>query len=208
VALQRADARLNGGGDRDLRQRFDQARRDLDLVIELARICLSRVTSGNLALYKAKADRDYATAFGDSGLAEIHDPPNRVAARVQASAVHLALTAALDDWAVCATDKDRRDWLLAVAQKADPDPQGWRDRIRDPASWENPVALAELARTVPVSEQSVPLLLALGERLEVAGAEADPLIGVTHIGPTREILPFEPGQIDEQLFRSGLAREG
>jgi serine/threonine-protein kinase len=173
VALQRADARLNGGGGaRDLRQRFDQARRDLDLVIELDRIRLSRITSGNLALYKTKADRDYTRAFADAGLAKAQDPPDVLAARVQASAVRLALTAALDDWAVCVTDKDRRDWLLAVARKADPDPQGWRERIRDPASWEDPVALVELAKAVPVSDQSVSLLLALGERLGAAGGDA------------------------------------
>jgi serine/threonine-protein kinase len=170
-ALQRVEARLNGGGGGDLRQRFDQARHDLDLVIELDRIRLSRVTSGNLALYKTKADQDYARAFGSAGLAKAHDPPDLVAARVHASAVRVALTAALDDWAVCAADKDRRDWLLAVARKSDPDPQSWRDRIRDPASWHDPIALVELAREVPVSEQSVPLLLALGERLEAAGGD-------------------------------------
>src|SRR5262249_7195880 len=141
TALQRAEARLDGGGPRDLCQRFDQARRDLDLVIELDRIRLSRVTSGNvvsrlsrvtsgnLAFYKTKADQDYAKAFSDSGLAGVADPPDRVAARVHASTVRVALLAALDDWAVCAVDKDRRDWLLAVGRAADPDPQGWRDRI-------------------------------------------------------------------------------
>jgi serine/threonine-protein kinase len=172
AALQRADARLNGGGGSGLRQRFDQARRDLDLVIELDRIRLSRLTSGNLALYKTKSDRDYAKAFVEGGLTKASDPPDLVAARVQASAVRLALLAALDDWAVCAADKDRRDWLLAVARKADPDPEGWRDRICDPASWEDKPVLVELARAVPVSERSVPLLLALGERLGTAGGDA------------------------------------
>jgi serine/threonine-protein kinase len=172
AALQQAEARLDGGGAGDLRQRLDQARQELDLVIELDRVRLSRVTSGNLALYKTKADRDYAKAFGDSGLGKVHDPPDLVAARVRASTVHVALLAALDDWAVCAPETDRRDWLLAVARKADPDPQGWRDRIRDPASWEDRAALAELARTVPVSEQPVPVLLALGERLGAAGGNA------------------------------------
>jgi serine/threonine-protein kinase len=176
VALQRADARLNGGWASDLRQRFDQARQDLDLVIELDRIRLSRITSGNLALYKTKADRDYTTAFAESGLAKVHDAPDLVAARVHGSAVRVALLAALDDWAVCAADKGRRDWLLAVARKADPDPQGWRDRIRDLASWEDRAALTELARTVPVDEQPVPLLLALAERLGAAGGDAPGLL--------------------------------
>jgi serine/threonine-protein kinase len=172
VALQQAEARLNGGGAIDLRQRLDQARQDLDLVIELDRIRLNRLTSGNLILYKSKADRDYAKAFEEAGLAKEHDPPVMVAARVRASAVRVALTAALDDWAVCTTDKDRRDWLLAVARQADPDPQGWRDRIRDPASWEDPAALVELALVVPVRDQSVSPLLALGERLQAAGGDA------------------------------------
>jgi serine/threonine-protein kinase len=172
VVLERAEARLDRGGPDNLHEQLGQARHDLDLVIELDRIRLSRVTSGKLALYKTKADQGYAQAFGESGLAEVHDPPDMVAARVQRSAVHVALIAALDDWAVCATEKDRRDWLLAVARSADPDPHGLRDRIRDPASWEDRAALEELTRTMPVSAQPVPLLLALGERLEAAGGDA------------------------------------
>jgi serine/threonine-protein kinase len=188
AALQRAEARLDGSGPRDLRLRLDQARQDLDLVIELDRIRLSRVTSGNvlgnvvsrqsrltsgnLVFYRTKADQDYTKAFGDSGLAKVDDPPDVVAARINASTVQVALLAALDDWAVCAIDKDRRDWLLAVARKADPDLHGWRDRIRDPAVWEDPEPLAELARTVPESGQPVSLLLALAERLGAAGGDA------------------------------------
>jgi serine/threonine-protein kinase len=172
VVLERAEARLDRGGPDDLRRQLGQARQDLDLVTELNRIRLSRVTSGNLALYKTKADRDYTKAFGDAGLAKVPDPPDLVAARVHGSAVRVALMAALDDWAVCATEKDRRDWLLAVARAADPDPHGWRDRIREPASWEDQAALDELVRTVPVGEVSVPLLLALGERLRAARGDA------------------------------------
>jgi serine/threonine-protein kinase len=172
AALQRAEVRLNGGGDSQLRQQLDQARRDLDLVIELDRIRLSRLTSGKLALYKTKADQDYAKAFEDAGLAKADDPPGLAAKRIQASAVRVALNAALDDWSVCAVDKERCDWLLGVARKADPDPNGWGDRIRDPASWEDAPALIELAQVVPAREQSVSLLLALGERLEKAGGDA------------------------------------
>jgi serine/threonine-protein kinase len=182
--LQRAEARLNGGGAGDLRQRIDQARHDLDLVIELDRIRLSRVTSGNVVsrlsrvtsgnvvFYRAIADRGYTRAFGESGLARVSDPPDLAAARIHASTVRVALMAALDDWAVCATEKGRRDWLLAVARTADPDPDGWGDRLRDPASWEDPGALAGLAATVPVRGQPAPLLLALAERLGAAGGDA------------------------------------
>jgi serine/threonine-protein kinase len=176
AVLQRVEARLDRGGPDDLRSQLGRARHDLDLVAELDRIRLSRLTSGKLALYKTKADRDYTRAFGDAGLAKVQDPPDMVAARVHASAVRVALTAALDDWAVCASAKDRRDWLLAVARAADPDPHGWGDRIRDPASWDDQAALDELARTVPVGEVSVPLLLALGERLEAARGDARPFL--------------------------------
>jgi serine/threonine protein kinase/tetratricopeptide (TPR) repeat protein len=169
VALQRAEARLIGGGAADLRQRLSQTQGDLDLVFELDRIQLNRATNaGDLAYYKAKADQQYQTAFDKSGLAAVHERSDVVAARVKASSVRLALIAALDDWAVCATDKSRRDWLLLIAREAEPDPLGWGDRIRDPARWDNRAALSELAETVPVKGQSVSLLLTLGERLRAA----------------------------------------
>jgi serine/threonine-protein kinase len=172
AALERAEARLGGGGPGDLRRRLGQARRDLDLVIQLDSIRLSRATSGELVFYKAQADRDYQAVFREAGLGTAHDPPASVAAVVKASAVRRALVAALDDWAICITDKERGDWLFEVARQADPDPDGWRDRILDPARWDDPAALAELARTVPVPRRSVSLLLALGERLKAVGVDA------------------------------------
>jgi serine/threonine-protein kinase len=171
AALERAEARLGEGGPADLRRRLAQARHDLDLVIKLDAIRLSRATGGELIFYKAKADRDYQAAFREAGLGRVHDHPASVAAKVKASAVRGALVAALDDWATCITEKGRRDWLLEVARRADPDPAGWRERIFDPAAWEDPAALAELARTVP-GRQPVSLLLALGERLKAVGGDA------------------------------------
>jgi serine/threonine-protein kinase len=214
VVLQRAEARLNGGGASDLRQQLEHARQDLDLVVELDRIRLSRLTSGVLPFYKTRADREYGRAFDDSGLAKVQDPPDLVAERVRASPVHVALLAALDDWAVCAADKDRRNWLLAVAREADPDPQGWRDRIRDPASWEDPAAQAELARSVPVREQPIPLLMALGERLGAAGGDVPAFLKRVHkehpanfwanliLGDA--LLKSAPGQA-EGYYRAALA---
>ncbi len=171
AALDRAEARLGGGGPDDLRQRLGQARRDLDLVIKLDAIRLKRVTHGELTFYKAQADRDYKEAFQEAGLGEVHDQPSSVAAMINASAVRAALVAALDDWAICIADKEQRDWLLKVLQEADPDPEGWRDRILDPLAWDDPAALAELARTVP-GRLPVSLLLALGERLKAVNGDA------------------------------------
>jgi serine/threonine-protein kinase len=56
-----------------------------------------------------------------------------------------------------------------VARGADPD--AWRDRARDPGAWEDGAALAVLARTAPVAEHPLSLLLALGERLHLAGGD-------------------------------------
>src|SRR5262249_32976258 len=139
------------------RQRLSQTRGDLDLVIALERIHLNRATTaGDLAYYKSKADQQYLTAFEKSDLARVRDRPDVVAARVRASAVRLALIAALDDWALSATDQCRRDWLLLIAREANPDPLGWGDRIRDPTKWDNRAALSELAETVPVKDWSAP----------------------------------------------------
>jgi serine/threonine-protein kinase len=144
--------------------------------MRLDRIRLQRATRGELVFYKAQAARAYADSFRQEGLGVVHDPPAGVAATVRASAVHGALVAALDDWANCSAEKDERAWLLLVARQADPDPEGWRDRILDPKAWDDPAALAELARTVPVARRSVSLLLALGERLTAARRDATLLL--------------------------------
>jgi serine/threonine-protein kinase len=172
VALQQLDAELDAAGIGDWRERVDQARRDLELVTELDNVRLTRLTGGNLAYYKADADRRYADAFAKSGLAKVNDAPDEVARRVKASAVHLALNAALDEWAVCSSDKRLRDWLLTISRKADHESLDWGDRIRDSAQWNNQVAMSELAKTVPTSRIAVSLLLALAERL--AAAHGDP----------------------------------
>jgi serine/threonine-protein kinase len=176
AALERAEARLEGGGPADLRRRLAQARRDLELLIRLDTIRLKRVTRGELAFYKARANQDYAEAFEQAGLGTIHDPPSQVVARIDASAVRGALLAAVYDWAVCAADKAQRRWLLEVVRQADGGSDGWRGRFLDPAAWEHRSALAELARTAPAASEPVSLLLALGERLRDVGGDAAPFL--------------------------------
>jgi serine/threonine-protein kinase len=176
ATLERAEARLGGAGPDDLRRRITQARHDLDLVMRLDKIRLARATRGQLVFYKAQANKAYAEIFQEEGLGTVNDPPASVAATVRVSAVREALVAALDDWATCIPDKDRRACLLEVARLADPDPEGWRDRIMDPKAWDDPMALDKLARAVPVARRSVSLLLALGERLTAAPRDATPLL--------------------------------
>ena len=177
AALEQAQSRLGDGGPFWLYPVVEAARRDHQFLVRLEAIRLNRCTlvegqhnhAALLRFNKARADRDYAEAFRDQGLGEPPNDPEGVAARVRASKWAAHLVAALDDWAVCAADPARQDWLLGVARRADPDP--WRDRVRDPAAWRDGKALAELARAAPLAEQPVPLLLALGERLSATGED-------------------------------------
>jgi serine/threonine-protein kinase len=166
---------LPDAGPDDLRGRVERARTDLGLAERLDAIRLNRGVILEGRLSNAQADRDYGEALKAAGLVDFDEAPQDAAARVEASNIRGALVAALDDWAVCATD-DKRRWLLEVARRADPDAQGWRDRVRDPLTWANPAVLGELARTAPVEDQTVQLLVVLGERLQGAGAEAIPLL--------------------------------
>jgi serine/threonine-protein kinase len=176
AVLDRAGGRLGRSGPNDLVRRLGQARRDLDLVRQLNAIRLKRVTRGELAFYKARANEAYAEAFRQAGLGTVGDPPSRMAADINASAVRGALAAALYDWAVCAADKTQRGWLLEVARQTNADSDAWRERVLEPAVWEDPQALADLAQTAPVPGESVSLLLAVGEQLNVVGRDSSPLL--------------------------------
>jgi serine/threonine-protein kinase len=170
--LGQARQRLEPAGQDDLRQQLDRAWADLDLAERLDAARLRAATYVEGKFDSAGAERLYAAAFAEAGLGQEGDDVEAVAVRVKASAVRQALVAALDDWAVCAGARVRPAWLLRVARQADPDPGGWRDRARDPVAWGDPAALAELARAAPVAGPSVPLLLAVGQRLQLSGGDA------------------------------------
>lgn len=177
AALERAKSRLGSDGPAWLYPLLNEARRDQQFLVRLEGIRLNRCTvvegrfnhAADERFRRAQADRDYEEAFRDRELCEPANDPEGVATRLKASALRALLLAAFDDWAVCATDKVRQDWLLSVVRQTDPDP--WRDRVRDPAVWGDGKALSELARTAPLAEQPVPFLLALGERLQNAGGD-------------------------------------
>jgi serine/threonine-protein kinase len=176
AVLDRAGERLAWGGPNDLVRQLDQARRDLDLVVQLNAIRVTRVTRGELAYYKARANEAYAATFRQAGLGTVHDAPSRMAAGINASAVRGALAAAVYDWAVCASDKAERGWLLEVARQTNGDPNDWRQRVLDPAVWEDVQAMADLAQTAPTASESVSLLLAVGEQLNVVGRDPSPFL--------------------------------
>jgi serine/threonine-protein kinase len=174
--LEQARQHLEPAGPDDLRRQLDQARADLDLAAKLDAARLQAATNDEGRFDFAGAELLYAAAFAEAGLGQEGDNVEAVAARVRASAVRGALVAALDDWAVCAAVKDRPAWLLRVARRVDPDPEGWRDRARDPVAWGNAAALAELVRNAPRAGQPLPLLLALGQRLHATGVDSTELL--------------------------------
>jgi tetratricopeptide (TPR) repeat protein len=111
-------------------------------------------------------------------MAGVGGDTREAAAWVRGTAVHEALVAALDDWAACARQRQRRDWLLEVARRADPDP--WRDRVRDPAAWDDPAALAGLAQGAHADRLTPQLLALLGWRLKAVGGDWEGLLRQAH----------------------------
>ena len=187
AVLQRAKDRLGEFVPPELRDRLSTAFDNLELVTRLDAIRLERarvkppaetlsalVTPTTEAVNGTASGRHYAEAFRQAGIGAPGDDPAEAAARVRASPVRGALVAALDDWAACAADRDQLAWVLAVVRQADPDP--WRDRVRDPATWDDPEALRDLASRVRLPEQSPHLLAVLGARLRAKKIDAVPFL--------------------------------
>ncbi|MFN0021730.1 MAG: protein kinase domain-containing protein [Pirellulaceae bacterium] len=187
ASLQRAKERLREFVPPELRDRLSTAFAILELVTRLDAIRLERAqvkppaeTLSVLVLPMTKtinaipSGRHYEKEFRDAGIGAPGDDPAVVAARVRNSPVSQALVATLDDWIACAADGDQQAWVLAVLRQADPDP--WRNRVRDPATWENPLALGELAAQARLNEQSSHLLAVLGARLRAKKIDAVPFL--------------------------------
>jgi serine/threonine-protein kinase len=176
AALERAKGRLGAGGSIELRNRLDQGVRDMELTARLDAIRLRRANQfGDKAAF-SRSDKDYEKTFSAAGLGGPQEAPRAVAARIKASHISSALVAALDDWTSCAVDQPRQDWILQVAREADQDPNGWRTRARDSKIWKDNAALTKFIEAVPVSSESVPLLLMVAERVKSSGGDAIPFL--------------------------------
>jgi serine/threonine-protein kinase len=196
AVLQRAKDRLRAFVPPELRDRLSTAFAHLELVTRLDAIRLERALVKPHAMPKGPTDllsvltlsgppvskgghasgartssgQHYQEAFREAGIGAVGDDPAEAAARLRASPVRGALVTALDDWAACVADREQQAWVLAVVRQADPDP--WRDRVRDPATWDDPAALRELADRAPVAKQSPQLLAVLGARLRANKLDA------------------------------------
>jgi eukaryotic-like serine/threonine-protein kinase len=182
-ALARTEARLANGAPAEVRRRVQRLPADLELAARLEGIRLERSTyvegrrnhPAELRYNNMRADRDYEKAFDEAGVCKPPNEPKIAVDQLRAAPMRAPLAAALDDWAVCCPDKHRQEWLLSVARLLDPDP--WRDRVRDMAAWEDPAALAALARAAPVEQRvQLPMLLTLAARLQVVDGNATALL--------------------------------
>ena len=191
AVLNRAEGRQARGSTPELRRRTDRLAADLKLGMHLERVRMNRMPFGGSHFSARRAVEEYEAAFRDAHLADGQADPNEVARRIRESCVPRSIIAALDDWAVCSSDEARQTWCLHVAQRADPDADRWRNRVRDPKAWQNPSALAELAAEAPVEGKSLSLLVALGERWHRLGGDATPFFSASlrsipmTSGPTR-----------------------
>jgi serine/threonine-protein kinase len=163
AAVERAGGRLGSLHSPDLQGRLDQGRLDLEFAARVARVRL------DLALGGGKGIEKYPEAFRQAGFGEVGDDAATVAQRVRRSNVRQAVVDALDDWATwigLLNDEKGEAWLLDVTRQADPDPQGWRDRLRDPKVRKNKQKVLELTEAAQVDRTPVNLLVALGEILD------------------------------------------
>jgi serine/threonine-protein kinase len=208
--LDHAAKQLGDAGPDDLRGQLHQAQADLKLVTRLDSIRQQRATWVKAGFDNRTADRDYAVAFAEAGLAREGEAPERVARRIHVAALKKELVAALDDWAAMTPDRKRRGWLLAVARRADPDP--WRDHFRDPVVRRDRRALQKLAdeavkaNAVGVGKLTPQVLAALGLALHKMKADAVPLLtAAQHRYPADFWLNFELGAALLQAKRPGEA---
>jgi serine/threonine-protein kinase len=168
LVLEREIDQLDEGSAPELRRLLEKDLADIDLVQQLDTIRLRPVAQFQDRLDYSLVDRAYRELFRQRGLGSADEPPAVVAERVTTSAVRQQLLAALDDWARATSDRKSREWVLTVAQRADPQP--WRDRLRDPAVWTDPKAMAERVRGVRATDLSPQAAVVLARLLPDAQA--------------------------------------
>lgn len=205
AALERARGRLGDRRAPELRRPLEQGRRDLDLAARLDSIRIDRARSVGGVLGIAGAYEGYDRAFLEAGLADGDEEPEAVAARVRASNIRTTLVDALDDWSTLVVEPNRKGRLLRVAGLASPEQAGWAREARDPEARRSRPALERLAASAPPGDPPVPLLLAIAEDLQAAGADPIPFLGrVQQAHPDDFWANF---QIASTLIRAGRSAE-
>jgi serine/threonine-protein kinase len=201
TAIERARVRLGGNGPADLRRRMDGLARELLLVAFLDKTRESRVDFDTMEKADARACAAYEKAFCDAGYATGQEDPEAVATRIRASGIAPVLLIALDDWALC--DENRRNWLIDVARRVDPEPSS--RRIRDPLLMKDLRAVEEFFRTAPLKKVSPPLLFSMKPQAQqIYGSEVPLLVRVRRAHPQDFWANFELA-LAMQLEKQNLA---
>jgi eukaryotic-like serine/threonine-protein kinase len=169
TALERARTRLGDRAFPALRGLLDRADRNQAAAARLDQIRSDRAISKGGSFDSSRSLAEYESMFRASGIGRRGDDPTLVASRINRSNIQAILVSAIEDWAAITEDEVYLDWLLQVARQAIDDPTGWRQRVMTLAVWTKQSDLAQLLASAPVTENSVPLLLALGERYQRQG---------------------------------------
>jgi serine/threonine protein kinase/tetratricopeptide (TPR) repeat protein len=124
----------------------------------------ARKQAPQVAAGYAAAFRDYGVDVSQSGTA---------ADRIRGSEIASQLVIAFDDWAQATRDVALPDTLLAIADRADPEPNGPLGKIRRAKRERNVAALKELAASEEVRELPPQILASLSIWLRNANALAE-----------------------------------
>jgi eukaryotic-like serine/threonine-protein kinase len=157
----------------ELAEQLHLAERNLDLIAALDAIHLERVTDGDLAIYRMKADNNYRKVFKNCLSIEIGDVIDAAAVTINQSPVRTFLAVAIDDWAISTTAAKDRNWLLELGKRVQPgDHDEWGDRIRDADHWPSVSELKDLSLHVPVDRVPTSALLILADRLSTSSVSS------------------------------------
>jgi serine/threonine-protein kinase len=177
AALDRAKVRLRNTSSQSLRRQLDTGTSDLALALRLDSLRLGGTRTAGGWFDQKEIDKQYEDAFRAAGMGTVGEKPEKVVPRIRQSNIRAALITALDFWGTCVRDDVARgDWLLAVARAADGDRSDWRNRARDPKTFASKAALKSVIADAPMSGDSIPLLLALAQKLSAAGENQIPFL--------------------------------
>ena len=185
VALVGGGLWLKSEHDASIRREQDRALREQALVARLDAIHLNRATLvegrfnavAERHFNNSRADRNYESAFREARFGAIGDSPAHVAARIAASAARRRC------WPLWPTGRfvpstiaaERGSWASRRKRTRTPGATA-----RDPATWADRTALAQLAATAPVANQPPPFLVAIGERLHDLGGAGTTFLARVH----------------------------
>ena len=176
TALERARTRLGDHGFEDLKRVLDLAERDQAAAARLEKIRSDQTITEDGIIPVLRLRSEYEAVFRDLGLGGRDDDPALVASRIRRSNIRAILVSAAEAWADITEDGGHLNWLLQVARQATPDPTGWREQALTFTVWTNKSDLGRLIASATVTESSVPLLVALGERYERQGGNSVDLL--------------------------------